>query len=413
MYHTVYISENDYSQLKNVLTVIGKLIFTVDQVKQEEEHERNFDKIAAELRQIHQKSEGTQIPPLENDKIGFLKFTNKEILKMPAKFKKYFIANDRLVRVRRRKRSKHGYTFEARYRRDGYNISVSSTNPDKLPEKFIAALHAIGNASPLPNVPNTFDEFSTYYFDTFWKRTVKPSTYKTEMNRYKNHIRPFFGSLPIKKITPAMCQKLFDDISNKGLGKTLDEVHTRLNQIFDMAINHGIIKINPLCVTIFRAHERKHGKALTKDEEKHLLEVTAGTPYQLMFAVALYTGLRPGEFKTARIDGEFIVALNSKQKNNKVDTKRIPITPMLRQYLEGVQELRFYVPQRIREKFRSILPNHSLKDTRATFFSRCIVCGVSKVALKKFMGHSLGKVSDAYADLPDEYYIKEGNKLSY
>ncbi len=332
---------------------------------------------------------------------------------MPAKFRKYFIANDRLVRVRRRKRGKFGFDYEARYRRDGYNISVSSKDPDKLPEKFITALHAAENASPLPNVPNTFDEFARYYFETFWKRTVAPETYKTEMNRYKNYIKPFFGSMSIKKITPAMCQKLFDDISEKGFGKTLDEVHTRLNQVFDMAVNHGLIQINPLCITIFRAHERKHGKALTKDEEKRLLEVTAGTPWQLMFAVALYTGLRPGELKTARIEGEFIVAKNSKQKNGKVETKKIPITPMLRPYLDGVQELRFYVPQRIREKIRKILPNHSLKDTRATFFTRCIECNIDEVAIKKFMGHSLGKVSDAYADLPDEYYIKEGNKLNY
>ena len=72
-----------------------------------------------------------------------------------------------------------------------------------------------------------------------------------------------------------------------------------------------------------------------------------------MFAVALYTGLRPNEYATARIEGAFIVAVNSKRKTKKVEYKKIPITPMLRPYLDGVQELRFYVPQRIREKFRA------------------------------------------------------------
>ena len=54
---------------------------------------------------------------------------------------------------------------------------------------------------------------------------------------------------------------------------------------------------------------------MTKDEERKLLEVTAGTPYQLMFAVGLYTGMRPNEYKTAIIEGEFIVANNSKRNN--------------------------------------------------------------------------------------------------
>ena len=53
------------------------------------------------------------------------------------------------------------------------------------------------------------------------------------------------------------------------------------------------------------------------------------------------TGLRPNEYKTARIEGDFIVANNSKRKNGKVELKKIPITPMLKPYLEDVSELHF------------------------------------------------------------------------
>jgi hypothetical protein len=65
-------------------------------------------------------------------------------------------------------------------------------------------------------------------------------------------------------------------------------------------------------------HDREHGKALSKEEENKLLTQTAGTPYQRMFAVRLYTGMRPNEYKTAKIEGNFIVANNSKRKNGKV-----------------------------------------------------------------------------------------------
>lgn len=352
--------------------------------------------------------------PREQDKTGFLKFTKQEILKMPTKFRKYFIAADKLVHVRRRKRNKKGYyTYEARYRCGEYNISVSSTNPDKLVEKFIEAVHVVETGNELRNVPTNFHQFATYYFETFWRRTVTAETYKNEMNRYKNHIRPRFGELLIKKITPAMCQQLLDGIVSKGLGKTADEVYGRLNQIFNAAIKHGLIKHNPLDLVVFTTHERKHGKALTKAEEKYLLEATAGTPWQLMFAVALYTGLRPNEYATARIEGAFIVAVNSKRKTKKVEYKKIPITPMLRPYLDGVQELRFYVPQRIREKLRELMRGHTLKDLRETFNTRCIECGVNEYARKLFMGHSLGTLGNAYTDLSDEFLIQEGNKINY
>lgn len=359
-------------------------------------------------------NDGAHAPPEHKDKSGFLNFTKQEILKMPIKFRKYFIAADKLVHVRRRKRNKKGYyTYEARYRCGEYNISVSSTDPDKLVEKFIAAVQVVDTGNELMTVPTNFHEFATYFMTTFWRRTVTAETYKNEMNRYKNHIQPVFGSFPIKKITPAMCQQLLDGINAKGYGKTADEVHGRLNQIFEAAIKHGLIKHNPLALVVFITHERKHGKALTKEEERRLLDLTAGTVWQLMFAVALYTGLRPNEYATARIDGNFIVARNSKQKNHKVEHKRIPITPMLRPYLEGVQELRFYVPQRIREKMRELMRGHTLKDLRETFNSRCIECGVNEYARKLFMGHSLGALGNAYTDLSDEFLISEAEKFFY
>ena len=81
---------------------------------------------------------------------------------------------------------------------------------------------------------------------------------------------------------------------------------------------------------------------------------TAGTPYMLMFAVGLYTGLRPNEYKTAIIEGDFIVANNSKRKNGKVELKRIPINPMLKPYLDGVTDLKFVRLEAMRIRAKSI-----------------------------------------------------------
>ena len=75
--------------------------------------------------------------------------------------------------------------------------------------------------------------------------------------------------------------------------------------------------------------------------------------FQIATAIALYTGLRPNELSSAKIDGDFIIALNSKRKNGKVEYKRIPIINALRPYIaNGIPALP--TPQLIRRRISAV-----------------------------------------------------------
>lgn len=376
--------------------------------------QRENENVAAELRQqTDENARADDVHVIEEDNRHFLEFTYKEILKMPKTFRRYFRAEREVIFYRKRVRGIRSCSYEARYRRHGYNISVSAPTIEELKKRFIEALHAADADLNAPKVPTNFDEFSQYYFENFRKRKVKPLTLENDKYRYNNHLKPLFGGMRIKDITPAQCQKLIDGFIDKGQGKTADEVYSLLNVIFKMAIAHGIIERNPLAIVVKEKHFCKHGTALTKDEERKLLTGTAGTRYQALYAVALYTGLRPNELYTARIEGDFIIAVNSKRKTQRTEYKRIPITPMLRPYLEEVEELHFPRIEYMRDKIKAILPNHKLYDLRTTFYTRCQECGVADVARMEFVGHSLGALGDTYTDLSDEFLLKEGNKLKY
>ena len=86
---------------------------------------------------------------------------------------------------------------------------------------------------------------------------------------------------------------------------------------------------------------------------------------------------------------------------------------MLRPYLDNVTELKFYKPEQMRNKMKPILPEHKIYDLRTTFYTRCQECGISEVAIKLFVGHSLGGLADTYTDISNEYLLKEGEKLNY
>ena len=342
-----------------------------------------------------------------------LEFTEKEIEKMPRKFRTEFRVEGCTARIYRKKFSNKAYGYEIFYRRNGYHVYASHTNLEIAKQKFIEKLKTAERVDKSNGIPNTFNNFAMYYFENFRKKKVKESTYQNDMLRYNKYLKPYFDEKPITKITSLECQNLIEQIANDGKGKTAEEIYSIMSIVFKGAIAHSILTKNPLDIIVRKKHEREHGSALTKDEEKILLEKTAGTEYQLMFAIALYTGLRPNEYETAKRDGDFIVAVNSKRKNGKVEYKRIPITPMLKPYIKDIQKFTFYKPYTLREKINAILPNHILYDLRTTFYSRCTECDVSDKAQKLFVGHSLGELGNAYTCVSDEFLLKEGEKLNY
>lgn len=391
-------------------------ILNVYEILNEQQNENGFGKEHEGGKALENADEGCELS--EYCFAGFLKFSDKEIRRMPKNFIKSFRAEGCTIYYRERRRAKNGSKrLEARYRRHGYNISVSGGSVEELKENFIKKLHKQEDCkNVMANVPSEFLAFSEYYFKNYYVRKVVEKTYITETGRFKNHIAPHFGRVELTDITPLSCQELIDKLQAENKLKTAQECKSILNGIFNYAIRHGKLKFNPLDLVFYEGYEAEHGIALTKEQEARLLSETAGTPYQLMFAVALYTGLRPNEYESAHIEGEFIVALNSKQKDKRKRGKvfkRIPITPMLAPFVKNVQELKFYVVNRIGEKLRAILSGVSLKDLRTTFYTRCQECGISELARSLFMGHALGGLKDTYTDMSDGYLIAEGKKLRY
>lgn len=345
----------------------------------------------------------------------FLKFTAKEISRMPKAIRKEFRAEG--LRAHIRKRTRGGSTnYEIRCRRQGFNISASGLTVEEAKERFIAKLNELQSAkeeAPEIIVPTDFTSFALDYFENYRKRKVSAATYASDYRRLKGHILPHFKDIAVKDVRPRMCQMLIDKLAKDGKGKTSEEIFSLLNCIFKHAVCYRLIEHNPVDLVLHDKHDRQHGKALTKEEEKRLLDKTP-EPYKTLFAIGLYTGLRPNEYATVRIVEGMIHAKNSKRKHGKEETKRIPITPMLRPYMKGVEAVEVKNPEQLRYWFKAVFgDDHKLYDLRTTFYTRCKECNVASAARDEFMGHSAGALGNAYTDLSDEYLKREGEKLNY
>jgi len=344
-----------------------------------------------------------------------LLLTEKEIMKMPKNVRKFFRVQGKLVHYRKRTKGRYNCSYELRYAKKPYNkhpISASGSTLEEATARFIEKLNNyIPQADNALDVPKNFDKFAMYWFENFHKRKVCELVYKQGLARYKNHVKSVFGNLQLKDITAVSIQKLLDTLS--VYHRLEEDVFSMLNQIFSGAVKCGLIQLNPVGMVFHQNGEREHGKRIKKNEEIKLFNAYKNTPIQIVFAVMTYTGLRPNEYETAKINNDFIIARNSKRKNGKEEIKRIPITPMLRPYLEGIAELPKIGLKTLDRKFKEILPNHKLYDMRTTFQTRCSECGIPDNVIGVWMGNSIGKLKDAYTDFSDKYLLEEAEKFKY
>lgn len=335
----------------------------------------------------------------------YLEFTQKEISSMPQKYRKMFRVGKLRAYMRERRRG-GSINYEVRCRMDDINISAGGTTKEEARQRFIEKLNALEHG--VKTTPTKFGDFIEFYFENFRKRKVAANTYKADYDRVKKHILPALGEMRLSAITPSVCQAFIDKFSDRG--KTAQELFSLLSQTFKCAIAHHLIQFSPLDTLIRPTHESVNGTALTREQEARLLSETP-EKYREAFAIALYTGLRPNEYETLRRDGDMLIAKNSKRKNRKIEYKRIPICPMLRPYISESPSMP--CPKTLWNAFKKLFPDHTLYDLRTTFNTRCVECHVDDNARKLMMGHSLGRLANAYTDVSDEFLRQEAEKLFY
>lgn len=356
---------------------------------------------------------------LQQQKMNFVIFNEKEIMKMPPNFRKSFRANGCTAHYRKRTDGRYNCSYEIRYSKKPYNnppISVSGKTLKEAKQRFIEKLSSyVPGQEQAINIPKKFNEFAKYWFENFHKRKVCDATFRETSKLYTRHIENYFANVRIDNVNAVFLQNFLDLFNEKG--KTKDDLRSLLNQIFNSAVKHGLIALNPLNMVFHKRHEKKHGSALTKENEATLLQAYVDTPYFLQFAVILYTGLRPGEYSSAQLAGNFIKARNSKRANGAVEFKLIPITPKLKPYLSNVPEetqLITSTPNMLERRFKRIFPERKLYDLRTTFQTRLTECGVSDVAIGLVMGNSIGcALKTAYTDVSNEWLFKELQKFNY
>ena len=349
---------------------------------------------------------------------GFIKFTKKEINKMPERYQKIFILDDKMVSFRF-----HNGLYHARYRRDGYNIEVAGKTFLAMKDKFIVRLNSLERERSLSQFP-TFGEFLTDWL-AVKKRTVKESTYKSYVGICEYNLMSRFGSLPLNEVTRKVVQEFIFELTDAGKNRTAHKIVQLMTAVFNVAVEDYPNLRTPMTKIVLTHYEAKKGSALSKAEEKQLIEYCKANPtYQGNAAMLLlmYTGMRVGELETMYQDGDYVYCESEKIRlGRKKVIRKIPISPMLKRvlYMIDFELIKQTNRSTIRDALKRVFPDRHIHEFRYTFITRAKECGVNPEVVMLWAGHEsdsdvkTSKVDRGYTTYSEEYLLSEINKIDY
>ena len=141
------------------------------------------------------------------------------------------------------------------------------------------------------------DWFYSWLFD-YRKQDLKPKSFQRYHGIYKNYIENTdFGNIKLNDLRTTHLQRHYKKLLNNGATPTtIRQINTNLKTCLNEAERQGYIQKN-WCklVTLPKKEDNKEVKVLTKREQEKFLEAIKGHELELLYIVALGTGLRIGE----------------------------------------------------------------------------------------------------------------------
>ncbi len=355
---------------------------------------------------------------MEEEGQKYLKFTKKEISIMPDYLQRLFAIDEKIVTYR----IIDGNYYQARYRRDGLNITASSKDFGVMKQKFIAKFRKAIEEKQNKKYP-IFDEFATEWI-RIKKQTVKETTYRSYAMMVNAHLIPHFGKIYINEITRKTVQDFLFGLVEERKNRTAHKIKQLLSNMFIMIADDYEIK-NPVNKVVLSPYVVKKGRAFTKAEEKHILEFCKEySHYQGNSAILLllYTGMRVGELKSVQVYENYLTCVSEKTRRGYAEVvRKIPISPMFKKVLpmidfEIIKGIGVYTAQ---DALKRIYPDRHVHEFRYTFITRAKECGCNPKAVMLWSGHEMdsdvktSRVDRGYTTYSEEYLFEEIKKYEY
>jgi integrase len=122
---------------------------------------------------------------------------------------------------------------------------------------------------------------------------VKPRTVDSYKSIVKNHLKPAMGAVKLESLNAHTVQEFYNSL---GLSpKSVKNVHGILHKALQQAVSNGYIRFNPADACILPRVVKHEIKPLDEVQIRAFLTAIQGHRFELLYTVALFTGMREGE----------------------------------------------------------------------------------------------------------------------
>ncbi len=181
----------------------------------------------------------------------------------------------------------------------GHCSEITKSQADALMASILQPLNEGAGQRQVPAY--TFGDYLDKAYLPSYRRKWKESTRMTTEATINTHLRPAFGSLLIRSITRDQLQAFLDKTAEKRSRSVVEHLRWLLNAIFRMAASEGIVEFNPAdALFASAAGEERERRVMTSEEIRLALSVLE-VPERLMFRMAVFDGMRPGEILAVRL----------------------------------------------------------------------------------------------------------------
>lgn len=130
---------------------------------------------------------------------------------------------------------------------------------------------------------------------------VKPSTAFLYKEQIRLYIKPALGAVKLEALNTHTVQGFYNSLSTKREGskalspKSVKNIHGILHKALQQAVAVGYIRFNPADACTLPRAEKKEIATLDEAQITAFLRAIEGHRHELLYKVALFTGMREGE----------------------------------------------------------------------------------------------------------------------